>query len=297
MHPAGVGTRAEFPAERTAVNDFIQPISDYVEAHGPELFARLVAAVGIMVAAVVLARMARSGIRAALARRTNDRRAATLAPAVQSLTRTSILGVGLVTALHQLGVNVTTVLAGAGVLGLAVGFGAQALVRDVISGFFLIVDGVIEAGDHVTFNQVSGIVEEVGLRMTRIRSHDGRLWYMANGELKGVGNFNREWARAVVIVPLPHEQDLDEAMRIVKDVGEAWAAEAESIVLEPPEVQGVLAVTGASVDIRLVVKVRAMEHWASERELSRRIRLAFTQAGLDAPLPRQVLYHRQNSAE
>lgn len=276
-----------------AMIEFFDPISDYVTANGPELFARMITAVGVLIVALVLSRMACSAICAALATRTDERRAATLNPVLQSFTRTSILGLGVVTALHQLGVNVATVLAGAGVAGLAVGFGAQAIVRDVISGFFLIVDGVIEAGDYVTFDQVGGIVEEVGLRMTRIRSFDGRLWYMANGELKGVGNFNREWARAIVVVPLPHEQDLEEAMRVVRVVGEAWADEVGDMVLEPPEVQGVLAVSATSVDIRLVAKVRAMEHRPAEWELSRRIQAAFKQEGIEAPLPRQVLYHHE----
>ncbi|MCH9682889.1 MAG: mechanosensitive ion channel family protein, partial [Deltaproteobacteria bacterium] len=200
----------------------------------------------------------------------------------------------LITALHQLGLNVTTVIAGAGVLGLAIGFGAQTLVRDVISGFFLIFDGVIETGDHITFNQVSGTVEVVGLRMTQIRSLDGRLWYVPNGELKIVGNFNREWSRAVVNIPLAHEQNIAGAMSLIQEVAQQWAQEHEDIVLEPPEAQGVLMLGASSIDVRVVVKVRAMEHWAVERELARLIKDAFDDHGFELPIPRQVIYHRED---
>ena len=269
-----------------------ETINEYVRAHGVEWAGRAFVAVLIVLGAVVVARIARRAVAATIAARSDDRRAATLAPAVQSLVRTLLLGAGIITALHQLGVNVTTVLAGAGVLGLAVGFGAQTLVRDVISGFFLIVDGVVEAGDHISFNAVSGIVEEVGLRMTQIRSYDGRLWYVPNGELKIVGNYNRAWARAVVNVPVAYEQDIGVALELIQEVGDAWATEHEELVLEPPEAQGVMNLGASDVGIRLVVKVVAMEHWAVERELTRRIKQALDARGLDLPVPRQVVYHR-----
>ena len=221
--------------------DLYATIREYVVTHGVELSGRAGAALAIVVLAIFGARLARSAVSRTLEARAGEHRAATLAPAVQSLTRISILGVGFVMAASQLGLNVATVLAGAGVLGLAVGFGAQTLVRDVISGFFLIVDGVVEADDHITFGQVSGIVEEIGLRMTRVRAIDGQLWYVPNGELKIVGNFNRDWARASVDIPLPHEQNVREAMAVVQATADAWAAENSDIVVEPPEVQGVLS--------------------------------------------------------
>ncbi len=267
-------------------------IQTYLHTHGVELLGRGLAAAVILLLAFVIARFARSAVAAMLSARAGDRRAETLAPAVLSLTRITVLGSGCVMALHQLGVNIATVLAGAGVLGLAIGFGAQALVRDVIGGFFLIVDGVVEKDDHITFNNVSGVVEQVGLRMTQIRSLDGRLWYVPNGELTIVGNFNREWARAVVVIPLALEQDVSAALEVVKAVVEAWATEQEDIVLEPPEVQGVLAMTSAGVDLRVIVKVRAMQHWPAERELSRRIKDAFDREQIQTPFPRQVVYHR-----
>ncbi len=270
-------------------------LKEYVVTHGVELVWRIGAALGIVLVAILAARLARSGVSRTLHARAGEHRAATLAPAVQSLTRISILGVGFVMAASQVGLNVSTVLAGAGVLGLAVGFGAQTLVRDVISGFFLIVDGVVEADDHITFDQVSGTVEEIGLRMTRVRALDGQLWYVPNGELKIVGNFNRDWARAIVNIPLPHEQNVREAMGVVQDTADQWASENTELVIEPPEVQGVMAVTPAGVNIRVRVKVKAMQHWAVERELGHRVKEALDAAGVPVPIPRQVVYHRGES--
>ncbi len=270
-------------------------IEAYVKTHGVELGGRALAALAIVAGSLILARLARVAVAAALAARAGPQRAATLAPAVQSLTRVTVLGAGIIMALHQLGLNVATVLAGAGVVGIAVGFGAQTLVRDVISGFFLISDGVIEAGDHVTFNQVSGVVEEIGLRMTQIRSLDGRLWYVPNAQLDVVGNSNRDWCRAIVRVPLPYEQDVAAGLQIVQQVGDTWAEEHSDIVIEPPEAQGVLSMTAEGVEVRLVAKVRAMEHWVSERELARRIKEALEAHGVDSPFPRQVVYHRGGS--
>jgi len=267
-------------------------LQTYLQQHGAELAGRALVALLILLATIVLARFARSAVRAAIVGRVKERRANTLFPIAQSFTRATIWSVGLVTALHQLGLNVTTMLAGAGVVGIAVGFGAQTLVRDVISGFFVIMDEIVETGDHVTFNSVSGIVEEVGLRLTKIRSFDGRLWYVPNGELKIIGNFNRDWARAVVVIPLPHEQDVEVAMNAIHEVAERWASENPELVVEPPQTQGILVFGAGNVEVRLVVKVPAMQHWAIERELARRLKSAFDEHGFEFPVPRQVVYHR-----
>ena len=267
-------------------------LQTYLQENGPHLAGRAFIAAAVLVATVVLARVARSAVHAGIRGRVTERRAATVEPIAQSFARGSIWSVGLVTALHQVGLNVTTVLAGAGVVGIAVGFGAQTLVRDIISGFFVIMDDIVETGDHITFNSVTGIAEEVGLRLTKIRSFDGRLWYVPNGELKIVGNFNRDWARAAVVVPLPHEQDVESAMAVLDEVAQQWAHEHPESVLEPPEAQAVLSLDASNVNLRLVVKVPAMQHWAIERELMRRLKAAFDARGFEPPVPRQVVYHR-----
>lgn len=196
-------------------------------------------------------------------------------------------------ALDHLGVNVATLLAGAGIVGLAVGFGAQSLVKDVISGFFLMFDDILREGDIVTIGEAAGVVEHIGLRVTEIRAFDGTLWHLPNGDIARVGNWSREWMRAIVNVGLAYEQDVGRGMQVIQEVGDQWAAENEEILIEPPEVQGVMGLNASDVGVRLIVKLKAGEHWAAERELRRRIKQAFDEQGVEIPFPRQVTYHRQ----
>jgi small conductance mechanosensitive channel len=191
-----------------------------------------------------------------------------------------------------MGIDPTPIIAGAGVIGLAVGFGAQTLVKDVISGFFLLFEGVIAVGDAITFGNSSGVVEEVGLRVTKYRTFTGELWVIPNGEIRAFGNFNRQWMRAVVPVSVAYEQDVGKAMRILEEVGKTWAAENRDIVLEAPAAQGIISFDDSAVTLRLVAKVRPLQHGGAELELRRRIKEAFDREGIEIPFPRRVFISR-----
>jgi small-conductance mechanosensitive channel len=147
-------------------------------------------------------------------------------------------------------------------------------------------------GDAVSFGNSSGVVEEVGLRVTKYRTFSGELWVIPNGEIRAFGNSNRQWMRAVVAVGVAYEQDVGKAMRVLEEVGKAWAAERHDIVLEPPQVQGILSFDESAVTLRLVVKVRSAQQATAEWELRRRIKEAFDREGVEIPLPRRVLYTR-----
>lgn len=223
----------------------------------------------------------------------------TIAPLLKSLLKYSTIFVAGVLVLRAMGVDPTPIIAGAGVIGLAVGFGAQTLVKDVIAGFFLLFEGVIAVGDVITFGASGGVVEEVGLRVTKYRTFSGELWVIPNGEIRAFGNFNRQWTRAVVPVGVAYEQDVGKAMRILEEVGKQWAEERRDIVLEEPEVQGILAFDDSSISLRLVVKVRPLQHWVAERQLRCRIKEAFDREGIEIPFPRRVIYthHGANNTE
>lgn len=264
----------------------------YLQAHWVELSLHVAAALAILIAAAIVG----GGLGRWAERRLRKRggRTEALAGVTHTAVRTVVLIVGVITALDQIGVNVTTLLAGAGVLGLAVGFGAQSLVKDVISGFFLIFDGAIAEGDIADVGGGAvGVVESVGLRVTTIRGFNGQLWYVHNGQIATVGNFNREWTRAVVEVGLAYEQDTAKGLKVLQEVGDAWAAEHEDLVLEPPEAQGLLGLNASDVGVRLVIKVKAPNHFVAERELRQRVKAAFDEAGVEIPFPRRVTYHRQ----
>ena len=273
-----------------------QHILEFAEQHAAAWFWRTIAALATLLLTWLVLRLVRSTLHRTLDR-SDSTRTRTLRPLVQGLASVSIIGIGFVMALEQVGFDLTAVIAGAGVLGLALSFGSQELIRDVISGFFLIFDQVVESGDWVDVNTISGSVEEVGLRVTKIRGFDGKLWYVPNGQIKLVGNTNREWMRSVVLVDLAYEQDVGRGLTTLAKVGEAWAAENTELVLEPPEVHGLLGLGASGVGVRLTVKVTPGEQWAVERELRVRVKAAFDAEGIEIPFGRQVVYLRQDEAK
>ncbi len=274
----------------------IQKILEFADQHAAEWFWRMVAALATLLVTWLILRIVRSTLRRTLDR-SESTRTRTLRPLVQGLASVTLFGTGIVLSLEQLGFDLTAVIAGAGVLGLAIGFGSQELIRDVISGFFLIFDEVLESGDWVDVDAISGNVEEVGLRVTKIRGFHGKLWYVPNGQIKLVGNTNRQWMRSVVLVDLAYEQDVGRGLATLAKVGETWAAENPEHVLEPPEVQGLLGLGPSGVGVRLTVKVTPGEQWAIERELRVRVKAAFDAEGIEIPFGRQVVYLRQDETK
>jgi small conductance mechanosensitive channel len=270
----------------------VQEILEYLQTQGPILATRfgvaLLVGVGIYVAGRILS--------AALAKVVARGKAAKLVPTFTSILHVIITVTAVLTALEHVGVNVTTLIAGAGVVGIAVGFGSQALVRDIISGFFLLFDGALSPGDVAKVGDVQGTVESVGFRVTRIRALNGQLFYIPNGHITIVGNFSRDWSRAIVEVGVAYEQDVNRGLEVLRDVAKQWAEEHADIVLEPPEAQGVLGLNASDVGLRIIAKVKPGEHWAAEREIRARIKSAFDTHGVEIPFPRRVVYHRQEDS-
>ena len=220
-------------------------------------------------------------------------RVKTVLPILLSIQRYSIYFIAGAAVLKELGIDTSAILASAGVVGLAVGFGAQNLVKDSLAGFFLIFDDLIAVGDVVTIGVVTGMVERIDLRTTSVRELTGKLWSFPNGDIRAFGNLNRDFGRAVVEVGLTYEQDVEVGMRLMRKVGDAWAAEHADIVLEPPEVQGVQALADSAVMVRIMVKVKPLTQGDAQRELRLRIKAAFDAEGVEIPYPRQVIYERR----
>ncbi len=258
----------------------------------PSLALRAVVALVAFAACVLLARLAAGWVERLLTRRAD----ATLGSVASSAVHAFGVGLGIVIAVERMGLDVTTILAGAGVLGLAVGFGAQTLVKDTISGFFLIMDGVLKNGDFARVGSVTGTVEAVGLRRTTVRAFDGQLFYIPNGSIDLVGNFSRDWVRAVVEVGLAYEQEVAKGMEVLARVGAEYAEERPDLVLEPPEVQGLTNFMESEVRVRLVAKVKPPEHLAVERDLRKRIKAAFDAEGVEIPFARRVVIERRPAA-
>ena len=218
-------------------------------------------------------------------------RAETIGSVLRSATTAVVGAVAFAMVLSELGLDLGPVLASAGIVGVALGFGAQSLVRDVISGVFLILEDQFGVGDVVDLGEASGSVEAVGLRTTRLRSVDGTVWYVRNGEVLRVGNMSQGWSRALLDIPVAWDSDVEAVRALVKSVADEVRHDPafEDKVLEEPEVWGVEAMSSDGLVIRLVVKTAPLEQWAVQRELRQRLKAAFEQAGVDFAVPRSVV--------
>ncbi|MDQ0162194.1 small conductance mechanosensitive channel [Bacillus alveayuensis] len=197
----------------------------------------------------------------------------------------------VVTVFQVFGYNVTALLAGAGVVGLAIGFGAQGLVSDVVTGFFLLLEKQIDVGDYVTTGGYSGIVEAVGLRTTQIRGFDGTLHYVPNREIVGLSNHSRGNMRALVDISIAYSEDIDQAITVLQEACDQLATTNDAIV-EGPNVLGVQTLGASDVVIRVLAKTKNMEQWNVERELRKVLKEALDQHGIEIPFPHQVMIHK-----
>ena len=184
--------------------------------------------------------------------------------------------------LGDLSINLAPLLASAGVVGVAVGFGAQSLVRDYLAGIFMLVEDQYGVGDAITVGDASGTVENVTLRITRVRDVNGVVWHIRNGAIETVGNESQGWARAVIDFPVPYEADLAAIMTLLTQAGmRMWNDPAwRSVMLEAPEVWGAQEIVGTKVIMRMVAKTAPLRQWGVERELRARLKTALQEAGI-----------------
>jgi small conductance mechanosensitive channel len=218
-------------------------------------------------------------------------RAATLSNLIQSAAEYVVWPIVAIMALSEVGLDVGALLATAGVAGLAIGFGAQTLVKDVISGVFLLFDDIIRVGNLVSIGNTVGTVEEIGVRLIKVRKFDGELVMIPAGEIRTFGNKSLDWARVVVPVGLSYEQDVDAILPIMERVAQDWAEEHSDILLEEaPQVQGLMDFGDSSVTARVVVQVEPGEQYAAERELRQRLKRAFDEKGVEIPFPQRTVH-------
>ena len=198
--------------------------------------------------------------------------------------------------LGELGFDLAPLLAGAGILGVAIGFGSQSLVKDFLSGFFILVEDQFGVGDIVDLEPgIAGTVEAVSLRTTRLRSVDGTVWHVPNGEIRRVGNMSQHWSRALLDVDVAYDTDLGHARTVIKRVADELWNEGTDI-LEEPDLWGVESLGQHAVTLRLVVKTRPSRQWAVSRELRERIKRAFDAEGIEIPFPQQTVWMRPDPA-
>jgi small-conductance mechanosensitive channel len=221
-------------------------------------------------------------------------RADALGALAKSLVSVLVWIIALFTVLGTVGVELGPLIASAGVVGVALGFGAQTLVKDLISGVFMLVEDQYGVGDVIDAGDAVGVVEGVGLRSTRIRSVDGTLWHVPNGEIRRVGNMSQQWARALLDIGVAYDTDVDRASEVILEVATTMAEEDaySSRFLDAPEIWGIQNLGADSVDIRLVIKTLPGEQWAISRELRARIKKAFDTEAIEIPFPQRTIWVR-----
>lgn len=218
-----------------------------------------------------------------------EKRIETLKVLLKSLVMYAVYFIALMMVLSILGVNTTSLLASAGIIGLAVGFGAQSLVKDIITGFFIIFENYFVVGDYINTAGVGGIVEEMGLRTTKIRDWSGELHIIPNSEITMVTNHSHGKMRALVEIGIAYEEDIDRALKVLQEAADGVNRKLAEKIVEPAIVQGIVNLEASGVIVRVVAYTKPMEQWLVERELRKCLKQALDQAGIEIPYPRQVI--------
>jgi small-conductance mechanosensitive channel len=224
-------------------------------------------------------------------------RARTLGPLLISVTRYLFVFIVIVVILQEVGIDVRALVVSAGVLGLAVGFGAQSLIKDVITGAFLFIEGLVAVGDVIEVGSHTGVVESVGLRVTKLRKFSGELRIIPNGELTAFGHHSAGWSRVVVEVGIAPDQDLDRAIRALESAGRELRAAYPGVVLEPFTAQGILRFGDSEMVLRVHARAEAMQRFDLELDLRRRVKVALEAAGIALPYRQRIVRLTTDSAK
>ncbi len=284
-------------AKPTPVPELIESMSDTLESAGqaagqlinnlPIWFSRLLLAAVVILLGAVVIRFGRSlinrlvqGRKGASVKSPGQRE--TLRSLVISVFNYTMYFILITVVLGIFGVNVTSMIAVAGVGGIAIGFGAQTLVKDVISGIFLWVEGNITVGDIVEVNGLSGEVEAIAIRTTTIRNYSGNLYVIPNGDIRTVTNMTRSYKRAIVDIRLPYEEKLDRLLAILTDEMEKVSAEVPGLS-EVPQVLGVLSYEPDAIIVRIAAMCSVKENWGIEREMRKRVKERFDTENIQMP--------------
>ena len=267
---------------------------DWLLTSGLRILLILIGAVLLRRALNGLARRIRHTLPARGTVSEHEKRVATLISLAQTAIGLSVLVVAASMILGEFGMTIGPILASAGIAGLAIGFGAQNLVRDVVSGFFMLLENQYREGDVIRAAGVEGTVQSFGLRATLLRYFEGLVHYVPNGEIKVVTNFTQDWSRAVIDVEVGYREDVDRVSQLLQDLG-------EELRLDPAfkghifgsEVLGVERLADSAVVMRVAIEVAPAERLAVGREFRRRLLKAFAQAGIEIPLRHRTLTIRE----
>ena len=218
------------------------------------------------------------------------KRAATLTGILRTIALTAIWAIVIIESLQLVGLDIAPILAGAGILGLAVGFGAQNLVRDLISGFFIILEDQIRLGDVAVINGTGGLVETITFRTISLRDFSGVVHIFPNGGITSLSNMTKEWSAFVLDMGVGYNEDIDRVVEVMKTVGEDLRQDRQfgPMMIEPIEVVGVENFSDSAVTLRARIKTKPLEQWNIGREYRRRLKKAFDAQGIEIHFPHRT---------
>ena len=221
-------------------------------------------------------------------------------PLVNILTHTGqiiIIIVAALMVLRELGINITPLLTGAGIVGVAIGFGAQNLIKDVLNGFFILMENQFRVGDVVKIAGLAGLVEKINLRTSTLRDLSGVVHIIPNGSITTVSNMTYTWSRCVLDFGVAYKEDLDNVTTVLEEAGEKMMKEAKwkKIIMEKPTVLGVESFDESQVTLRMLIKTIPLMQWDVAREFRKRVKNAFDSKNIEIPFPQRVIWTRSES--
>ncbi len=221
-----------------------------------------------------------------------SKRVNTLVGILHSALRIILWTIFIMIIMQKIGIDIAPLLAGAGILGLAIGFGAQELVRDFISGFFIILENQIRSGDVAIINGTSGLVEKIGLRTISLRDLSGVVHIFQNGKIDTLSNMTKEWSAIALEIGVAYKEDINRVMQVMREVGEDIATDPlfRENILEPIEIMGLDQFAGSSMIIKARIKTRPSQQWTIGREYRKRLKYAFDRNRIEIPFPHTTVY-------
>lgn len=227
-----------------------------------------------------------------LSKQAEEKREETLIRIFSWTIRITILLVAMLMILQEIGIPIGPILAGAGIIGLAVGFGGQYLIRDLISGFFIIIENQYRVGDVVNFDGTGGLVEDISFRMTTLRDLDGTVHHIPHGEIKKVANLSKDFARVNLNIGVSYNSKLDHVIQIVNEVGNELSQDAQwkEFIIKPPQFLRVDDFADSSIVIKILGETQPLKQWEVTGELRKRIKIAFDNEGIEIPFPQRVIH-------
>ena len=282
--------------------NFIQDLSPWLLNHGVKIAAIIIASYLIRkFARIFVERIVRKIIVSDhfLTKEAEKKREDTLIGIISGSISIVVLLMAALMILQELGIAIGPLLAAAGIAGLAFGFGGQYLIRDVISGLFIILENQYRVGDVVCFDGTCGLVEDISLRMTSLRDLDGTVHHVPHGEIKKVSNLSKHYARVNLNIGISYSSNLEHVISVVNEVGRELAEDAEwkEHILKPPQFLRVDDFADSAIIIKILGETKPLKQWDVAGELRKRLKIAFDKEGIEIPFPQRVIHNAKNEEQ